>query len=74
MSDEPDFSAFWLYPDWDGPIKEPFWMRPLKVSPQTNFGGFPELGRPIPLEWGSLRIREFRLDKYGNEITVFRTV
>jgi hypothetical protein len=25
-----DPSAFWLYPDWDGPIKEPFWMRPLK--------------------------------------------
>jgi hypothetical protein len=26
-----DLSAFWLYPDWDGPLKEPFWMRPLKV-------------------------------------------
>jgi hypothetical protein len=25
-------SAFWLYPDWDGPLKEPFWMRPLKLS------------------------------------------
>jgi hypothetical protein len=27
-----DLSAFWLYPDWDGPIKEPFWMRPPKVA------------------------------------------
>jgi hypothetical protein len=29
-ADEIDASAFWLYPDWDGPLKEPFWMRPLK--------------------------------------------
>lgn len=29
---KPDYdpSAFWLYPDWDGPLKEPFWMRPPK--------------------------------------------
>lgn len=26
-----DPSAFWRYPDWDGPIDEPFWMRPLKL-------------------------------------------
>ena len=34
--DEPDLSAFWLYPDWDGPVKEPFWMRPLKLPETTN--------------------------------------
>ena len=28
---ERDLSAFWLYPDWNGPLKEPFWMRPLKM-------------------------------------------
>lgn len=31
MVSEADLSAFWLYPDWDGPLKEPFWMRPPKV-------------------------------------------
>ena len=31
-----DPSAFWLYPDWDGPIKEPFWMRPLKLPVITS--------------------------------------
>jgi hypothetical protein len=25
-----DPSDFWNYPDWDGPLKQPFWMRPLK--------------------------------------------
>lgn len=42
-----DPSAFWLYPDWDGPIKEPFWMRPLnfhqRVEPRT-----PTLPPPPP--------------------------
>jgi hypothetical protein len=30
-SDDPTLAAFWLYPDWDGPLKEPFWMRPPRL-------------------------------------------
>lgn len=30
-----DPSAFWLYPDWDGPLNEPFWMRPM-LQPESH--------------------------------------
>jgi hypothetical protein len=71
--------AFWLFPDWDGPIKEPFWMRPLKVPAQP---ATPIRGRPIPLAWGGSvtyggfespppRIREFVVDVNGEVITHF---
>jgi hypothetical protein len=55
-----DPSAFWLYPDWDGPLKEPFWMRPLKAPTdfenEINFNGMPQVsGSPIPVEWGTSR-------------------
>jgi hypothetical protein len=38
MTQTHDLSAFWLYPDWDGPLKQPFWMRPPKVPLVVQHG------------------------------------
>lgn len=54
LRDEPpvpfDPVAFWLFPDWDsGPIKQPFWMRPLKSLERPLFSGLPTVpGKPPP--------------------------
>lgn len=62
-----DLSAFWLYPDWEGPLKQPFWMRPPSIpwepdeKEATHFGGFP-----------SVPYREFRIDpETGETVTHF---
>lgn len=62
--------AFWLFPDWDGPIDEPFWMREPKAPRSSrhmvgggniiNFGGFANVNR----------YREFVTDGTGNTVTV----
>lgn len=57
---EPDFdfdpSAFWLFPDWDsGPIKEPFWMRPLK-KPASAPRCFTNETSALPMVWGTHRL------------------
>jgi hypothetical protein len=62
---EPDFDpvAFWLFPDWDGgPIKEPFWMRPLKEPPPPPADPMREAlknmeqkrGEELKLYWGNV--------------------
>lgn len=50
-----DMSAFWLYPDWTGPLKEPFWMRPLKVPDERAESAVcdympPEQAEPLGLK------------------------
>ena len=54
---EPPFdpSAFWLYPDWSGPEKQPFWMRPLKL-PEPRMPQAPEGPAPMALMYGQARV------------------
>lgn len=58
---EPEFEfdfdplAFWLFPDWEsGPLKEPFWMRPLrKPAPvPRETPRFASQAAPLPLLYG----------------------
>lgn len=58
-----DPSAFWLYPDWDGPVKEPFWMRPLKIP--DRFANKLNFGQPLipgvtyrTSSGGTIRVRD----------------
>lgn len=65
---EPPFdpSAFWLYPDWNGPLDEPFWMRPPNAPATIEDKTFVRVlsepmdlekyGQPIPLAWGAVRV------------------
>jgi hypothetical protein len=63
-------SAFWLYPDWDGPLKEPFWMRPPKMPEPDPQPVEVRDGAPIPLIYGTVhtdgRIFMHPGDKFGN--------